>query len=49
MVEMRRHYANYFKGIPHFKETRMKLVSTERKEDIYNILDELRNLVLPAN
>src|SRR3546814_9266713 len=27
IFEMRRHYANYLKGIPHFKEYRMKLVS----------------------
>ena len=27
VVEMRRHYANYFRGIPHFKEWRMKMVT----------------------
>src|SRR5687767_6417116 len=27
ILEMRNHYANYFRGIPHFKETRTKLVT----------------------
>lgn len=29
VLEMRRHYSNYFKGIPHFKEHRMQLVTLE--------------------
>src|SRR6185295_233476 len=29
IFEMRRHYANYFKGIDHFKEYRMKLVTSD--------------------
>src|SRR5690606_3277941 len=28
IVEMKRHYTNYFKGIAHFKDYRMKLVTT---------------------
>lgn len=43
IFEMRRHYANYFKGIPNFKEYRMKLVSLERVEDIEEVLYEIRN------
>ena len=43
IFEMRRHYANYFKGIPNFKEYRMKLVSLERVEDIEDVLCEIRN------
>ncbi|WP_026904255.1 tRNA dihydrouridine synthase DusB [Pedobacter glucosidilyticus] len=43
IFEMRRHYANYFKGIPNFKEYRMKLVSLERVEDIEDVLHEIRN------
>ncbi|QEK52612.1 tRNA dihydrouridine synthase DusB [Pedobacter aquae] len=43
IFEMRRHYANYFKGIPNFKEYRMKLVSLERVEDIEDVLYEIRN------
>lgn len=41
IFEMRRHYANYFKGIPNFKAYRMRLVSLERIEDIQEVLDEI--------
>ncbi|NEU09137.1 tRNA dihydrouridine synthase DusB [Flavihumibacter sp. R14] len=41
IFEMRRHYANYFKGIPDFKAYRMKLVSLENIQDIYAVLDEI--------
>ena len=38
---MRRHYSNYFKGIPDFKEYRMKLVSLENVDHIYEVLQEI--------
>lgn len=41
IFEMRRHYANYFKGVPDFKEYRMKLVSLESIPDIHSTLDEI--------
>ena len=41
IFEMRRHYANYFKGIPHFKEYRMKLVSLTDIADIHAVLEEI--------
>lgn len=41
VFEMRRHYANYFKGLPDFKEYRMKLVSLENIQDIHSTLDEI--------
>lgn len=41
VFEMRRHYANYFKGIPNFKEYRMRLVSLDKAEHIHEILDEI--------
>lgn len=41
VLEMRRHYANYFKGLPNFKETRMKLVSAENANDIRALLVEI--------
>ena len=41
IFEMRRHYANYFKGIPDFKEYRMRLVSLEDIQDIHSTLDEI--------
>ena len=36
--EMKRHYTNYFKGISHFKDYRMKLVSSQ---DLSEIMDTL--------
>jgi tRNA-dihydrouridine synthase B len=44
LVEMRRHYANYFKGIPHFKEFRMRLVSSMDVSEIQEIFNELELL-----
>lgn len=41
VFEMRRHYANYFKGIADFKEYRMKLVSLENIEEIHTVLEEI--------
>jgi len=41
IFEMRRHYANYFKGVPDFKEYRMRLVSLENIQDIHSTLDEI--------
>jgi nifR3 family TIM-barrel protein len=41
--EMRRHYMNYFKGFDHFKEYRMKLVTSYDHHEINNILDEIEN------
>jgi tRNA-dihydrouridine synthase B len=41
VFEMRRHYSNYFKGIPDFKEYRMKLVSLENVNHIYEVLHEI--------
>ncbi|MBM71884.1 MAG: tRNA dihydrouridine synthase DusB [Crocinitomicaceae bacterium] len=34
IVEMRRHYANYFKGIPDFKKHRLDLVTFETSDEI---------------
>ncbi|WP_313367487.1 tRNA dihydrouridine synthase DusB [Sphingobacterium mizutaii] len=42
IFEMRRHYANYFKGIPNFKDYRMKLVSLQDVNEILEVLEEIR-------
>ncbi len=42
IFEMRRHYANYFKGMEHFKETRMKLVALEDLNEIYDTLEGIK-------
>jgi nifR3 family TIM-barrel protein len=39
IAEMKRHYSNYFKGIAHFKEYRMKLVTSYDLTEIREILD----------
>ncbi|WP_113651390.1 tRNA dihydrouridine synthase DusB [Pedobacter namyangjuensis] len=41
IFEMRRHYANYFKGLPDFKQYRMLLVKEEDIETIHQLLDEV--------
>lgn len=41
VFEMRRHYANYFKGIPNFKEYRMQLVTADTFTEIQEILAEI--------
>jgi tRNA-dihydrouridine synthase B len=39
IIEMRRHYTNYFKGINHFKETRLKLVTIDNLEELLETID----------
>lgn len=41
--EMRRHYTNYFKGIPNFKEHRMKLVTQDSYEVIKEVFEEIKS------
>lgn len=41
LYEMRRHYTNYFRGIPHFKPFRTRLVESESHEEIVGILDQI--------
>ncbi|MCQ2158388.1 MAG: tRNA dihydrouridine synthase DusB [Bacteroidales bacterium] len=39
IFEMRRHLSCYFKGLPDFKETRMKMVTTLDRDELFGILD----------
>lgn len=41
IAEMKRHYTNYFKGIPHFKNYRLKLITSDSFEEIMLTLDEI--------
>lgn len=41
--EMRRHYTNYFKGIPNFKEHRMKLVTQDSFVVIKEVFEEIKS------
>jgi len=38
VYETRRHYTNYFKGIPNFKPLRMSLVSAETSDEVFETL-----------
>lgn len=44
VFETRRHYTNYFKGIPNFKELRMKMVTSDEAEDVFSAFDEALEL-----
>jgi nifR3 family TIM-barrel protein len=41
VLETRRHYTNYFKGIPHFKEYRLKMVTEFDPQNVFNVFDEV--------
>lgn len=42
IFEMRRHLSNYFKGIPHFRETRLKLLTSTHVDEIKSIILEIK-------
>lgn len=41
VIEMRRHLSCYFKGLPDFKETRLRLVTLYDIDELYSTLDEV--------
>jgi nifR3 family TIM-barrel protein len=43
VFETRRQYTNYFKGIPHFKEYRMKMVTSDDAKDVFAVFDEVES------
>jgi nifR3 family TIM-barrel protein len=42
VFEMRRHLSNYFKGLPHFRETRLRLLTEPDAEKVKDIIEEIR-------
>lgn len=42
IYEMRRHLSNYFKGLPHFKETRLRLLTAVEVDEIRQIVNEIK-------
>ena len=42
VMETRRHYSNYFRGIPHFKEYRLRMVTSDSAQEVFDVLDEVR-------
>ena len=49
VVEMRRHYANYFKGLRDFKKHRLDLVTLDAPDDIRIKLDQISKMVGDLN
>ena len=43
IYEMRRHLSNYFKGLPHFKETRLKLLTSTEPDQVRELINEIRD------
>jgi tRNA-dihydrouridine synthase B len=41
ILEMRRHYSNYLRGLSHVKEFRTRLVNTLNQEELFSILNEI--------
>jgi len=41
LLEMRRHYSQYFKGLPNFKEYRMQLVTLNNFDEVDAVLEEV--------
>ena len=41
VLEMRRHLSNYFKGLPNFKDTRMRLVTENDPEVLFATIDSI--------
>ncbi len=44
VFETRRHYTNYFKGIPHFKEYRTKMVTSDDSADVFAVFREIEDI-----
>ncbi len=42
ILEMRRHLSNYFKGLPNFRDTRLRLLTSLDIEEIRGIIGEIR-------
>ena len=42
IFEMRRHFSNYFKSLPNFRDTRLRLLTTLDVEEIKSIIREIR-------
>ncbi|MGK7391445.1 MAG: tRNA dihydrouridine synthase DusB [Candidatus Cyclobacteriaceae bacterium M2_1C_046] len=41
IFEMRRHYTNYFRGLPDFKSYRIKLVESQDPAELFEVLDQI--------
>ena len=41
VLETRRHYSNYFKGIPNFKPFRTRMVTSDTSAEVFNVFEEV--------
>ena len=44
IVEMRRHYTNYFKGIQDFKTYKQRLVTSDGHNELFDVFNEIREV-----
>ncbi len=42
ILEMRRHYTNYFKGTDHFRDFRVKLVTSNSLDELLDLLEQIK-------
>lgn len=43
LMETRAHYGNYFKGLPDFKDFRVKMVTSDNAEEIFELFETIRH------
>ena len=41
VLETRKHYAGYFRGVPDFKQMRIKLCTADTSEEVFEILNNI--------
>ncbi len=41
LMETRKHYTSYFKGIPNIKEYRLKMLTAPTKDEVFNVFNEV--------
>ncbi len=42
VLELRKHWSNYFRGYPHFKPFRQKMMEVDTANEVKQILEEIR-------
>ena len=49
ILEMRRHYANYLKGLPHIRDFRMQLVTVKTQQEVEQVLLRIKDKYTASN
>lgn len=42
LIETRTHYGNYFRGLPDFKDFRIKMVTSDNAQEVFEVLETIR-------